>query len=97
MTDFSRDPFPLIKVKTGRRSFNESAVRCLVQCLSETSTSPNEVCKLFRNVDNIAFGQCWRMANDDTGESVDDDGDDDDDSEDKEDENGQHEAKETSS
>lgn len=83
-----------MKVRTGRRSFNESIIRCLVQCLSETTASPNEVCKLFENVGNMVFGQCWRVTSD--VEERDEDNSDDDDEDLTESENlQQHPKKKT--
>ena len=46
-------------------------IRCLKQCLSETDSSLNEICRTVVNVANILFGQSWRYlgeSNQDEGE-----------------------------
>ena len=54
--------FPPVKVRTGRKAFNESVIRCLIQCLSQTSASSNEVCRLVTDVANKIFGRSWSCA-----------------------------------
>ena len=47
--------FPQVKVSTGRRSLNESLIRCVVPCLAETRMSPDEVSKVVVRVANMVF------------------------------------------
>ncbi|XP_013414654.1 uncharacterized protein LOC106176709 [Lingula anatina] len=56
-------PFPQIKIRTGRRSLNESLMRCIVQCLAETRMSPDEVATVVVRVANMVFGQNWKKQN----------------------------------
>ena len=53
--------FPKVKVRNLRKIFNESIMRCLVQCLSETTASTLEVCKVMTNIANMVFNQEWKM------------------------------------
>ena len=53
--------FPKVKVRNSRKIFNESIMRCLVQCLSETTASTLEVCKVMTNIANMVFNQEWKM------------------------------------
>ena len=49
--------FRQIKIRTGRKTFNESLMRCIVQCLAETRMSPDEVSRVIIQVANMVFGQ----------------------------------------
>ncbi len=57
--------FPQVDVRTGRRSLNETLMRCVVQCLAETRMSPEEVSRVIVRVANMIFGQNWKLRNED--------------------------------
>ena len=47
------DKFPKVKVRMSRKRIDERIMRCAVQCLSETTASTREVCKVIKNVANM--------------------------------------------
>ena len=53
--------FPKVKIRNTFKRLNESVIRCLVQCQSETTCSTMEVCKIMVNVANMIFHQDWEM------------------------------------
>ena len=53
--------FPKVLVRSSRNVINESVIRCLVQCLSETTVSCLQVCKIMANVANLVFNQDWKL------------------------------------
>lgn len=52
---------PRMKVRTSRKNINEKVMRCIVQCLSETTVSTSQVCKIIANVANMIFDQEWEV------------------------------------
>ena len=50
-----------MKVRTSRKNINEKVMRCIVQCLSETTVSTSQVCKIIANVANMIFDQEWEV------------------------------------
>ena len=64
--------FPSVKIRTGRKTFKENAIRCLVQRLSDTTSSPYEICKVAIGMANMISGDYWRVASDDCDDDAND-------------------------
>lgn len=55
---------PPLELRTGRKTFNESVMRTMVQALADTNISPSDLLKLFQSIGNGVFGQKWALSAD---------------------------------
>lgn len=63
--DSEHSKFPKVKIRDGRKTFNEPLMRCLVQCLSEYDITPRALMGTCVAIANNVFGQNWSVSEDD--------------------------------
>ena len=54
--------FPKVKIRTGRKTLNESLMRCIVQCHSAFKTTTDDLRGIIVSVANTIFGQKWEIS-----------------------------------